>query len=159
MPASARRSAGREVPGAGNGFVPETPRYTACAAPLRAEFGLSTIDFSFEKLFRLHPFLRYPKGEIPSDGGHYLADSGPTARWHECSQARFTLEVKNTQIHEMLLPLSRCYPEVCFVNCEICLDDCSIASAFTRRGRQSKWDLPQARIDAHWEVTAKQHSV
>jgi hypothetical protein len=43
----------------------------------------------------------------------------------------------------MLLPLSRCYSEVCFVNSEICLDDCSITSVFTRRGRQYQWDLPE----------------
>src|ERR1035438_9048021 len=128
-------------------------------ASLQEELDLSTIDLSFERLFRLHPQLRYSRRRIPCDEFHYLARSGPLARWHEGTQVRYTLEVKNTQIHEMLLPLSRCYRNVCFVNSELCLDDGSITSVFTRRGRQSKWDLPQVRIDAHWKAAAKQHGV
>ena len=126
---------------------------------LRAELDLSTIDLSFERFSRLHPDLRYSKRRIPCDEYHYFATSGPLARWHEGTQARYTLEVKNTQIHEMLLPLSRCYPDVCFVNSEICLDDFSITSVFTRRGRHYQWDLPEVRSDAHWEVAAKAHGV
>lgn len=126
-------------------------------ASLQAQFDLSKIDLSFERLFQLHPQLRYPTRRVPSDEYHYFAVSGPLARWHEGTQARYTLEVKNTQIHEMLLPLSRCYRHVCFVNSELCLDDGSIMSVFTRRGRQSKWDLPEARSDAHWKAAARQH--
>jgi hypothetical protein len=126
---------------------------------LQAQLHLSTIDLSFERLFQLHPQLRYSERRIPADEYHYSARFWSLARWHEGTQARYTLEVKNTQIHEMLLPLSRCYPDVCFVNSELCLDDGSIMGVFTRRGRQSKWDLPEARSDAHWAAAASQHGV
>ena len=129
------------------------------SASLQAQLDLSTIDLSFERLFQLHPQLRYSKRRIPYDEYHYFAVSGPLARWHEGTQAHYTLEVKNTQIHDMLLPLSRCYRDVCFVNSELCLDDGSITSVFTRRGHQSKWDLPEARSDAHWKAAARQHGV
>jgi hypothetical protein len=120
---------------------------------------LSAIDLSFEKLFRLHPRLRDSDRRIPDDALHYFTTSEPIARWHEGTQARYTVEVKNYQIHEMFLPLSRCYRDLCFVNSEICLDDSSVMSVFTRRGHQSKWDLPEARSDAHWEAAARQHGV
>lgn len=125
----------------------------------RDELKLSAIAFSFEKLFRLHPRLRYPSVQIPCDGAHYFAEAGRINASREYTTATFTLEVKNVQIHEMLLPLSRCYPDVCFVNGELCLDDGSILSVFTRRGRQSQWDLPEARSDVHWENAAKIHGV
>src|ERR1017187_3849471 len=128
-------------------------------ASLRAALKLSTIHLSFERLFQLHPQLRYSKRRIPADEYHYFAVSCPLARWHEGTQARYTLGVKNIQIHEMLLPLSRCYQDVCFVNSELRLDNGSITSVFTRRGRQSKWDLPEARIDAHLKAAARQHGV
>jgi hypothetical protein len=124
-------------------------------ASIRVMLKLSTIDLSFEQLFRLHPRLSYPERDIPRDELHYLAEFDGAAPWHEFMQARYTLEVKNTQIHEMLLPLSHCYPALCFVNSELCLDDGSVLSVYTRRGRQFLWELPERRCDAHWKAAAK----
>jgi hypothetical protein len=120
---------------------------------------LSTIDFSFEQLFRLHPELSYPENDIPCDEFHYLAEFVVSARWHEFAQARYTLEVKNTQIHQMLLPLSHCYPRLCFVNSELCLDDGSVLSVYSRKGRQFFWELPEKRSVMHWKAAAKLQGV
>ena len=117
------------------------------------------IALSFETLFRLHSRLRYPRLYVPVDDGHYDATWGGIAKWNEYTQARYTLEVKNAHIYEMLLPLSRCYPDLCFVNSELCLDDCSITCTYTRRRRQSHWEYPQSQIDAHWTAAAKRHRV
>lgn len=103
-----------------------SPAYRAC--------GLSHIELSFEKLLRLHPGLRFADRRIPDDHGHYWAELLPKIRWHGYTRLQDELEVKNTQIHEMLLPLSRCYLELCFVNSELCLDDGSTTSICTRRG-------------------------
>jgi hypothetical protein len=124
-------------------------------AKLKARLKLSTIDLSFEQLFRLHSELSYPDKDIPRDEFHYLAEFEEAVRWHEFTQARYTLEVKNTQIHEMLLALSPCYQGLCFVNSELCLDDGSVLSVYTRRGRQFVWELPEKRSVAHWKAAAK----
>jgi hypothetical protein len=71
------------------------------------------------------------------------------------SGLRHTFEVANVQIHELLLPLSRYYPEVAFVNSELCLDDSSVSSACTRCKRHYLWDLPEKQTEAHWKAAAE----
>jgi hypothetical protein len=43
---------------------------------------------------------------------------------------------------QILLPLSRYYPDLAFVNSELCLDDRTVLSVYTRRKRQFQWDPP-----------------
>jgi hypothetical protein len=123
-------------------------------AKLKAEIKLSSIAFSFEHLLRLHPKLSYPDNEIPRDEYHYLSEAEPLTKWNEFAQAQYTLEVSNTQIHQILLPLSRYYPELAFVNSELCLDDGTVLSVYTRRQRQFQWDLPEERSEAYWKAAA-----
>jgi len=112
---------------------------------LSKSIGTRRIDWSFEKLFQLHPALSGICGEPPRDEWHYGASAGTVSRWGRFSQARFRLEVKNYQIHEVLRPLSKFYPAVCFVNAESCLDDSTAKSAFAYRGRGVTWNphVPQ----------------
>ena len=124
-------------------------------ANLKKQLRIATIALSFEKLFRLHPELDYSEADPPGDEYHYIANSEASTRWHEFTQAHYTLEVANVQIHELLLPLSRYYPELAFVNSELCLDDSSVSSACTRCKRQYLWDLPEKQTEAHWKAAAE----
>ena len=118
----------------------------------------SKIDLSFEKLFRKYPRIARLT-ELPSDSGHYFAARQGTVTWHRLTRTAYELEVKNFQSHELLKLLSRHYPELCFVNSEICLDDGSILSAFVRKGRCQIWELPETRQDAHWRRGAEVHGM
>jgi hypothetical protein len=126
---------------------------------LRAEFGISQVDLSLDKLFRKHRLAASSSAGIPGDNGHYLTTALPIAKWHTFARVLYEFEIKNYQIHELLAPLSRCYREVCFVNSEICLDDGSITSICVVRGRASTWDFPEDRKNYHWERAAKKHGV
>jgi hypothetical protein len=120
--------------------------------------GFGSVDLSFEKLFRKHPTIG-SRREVPGDAGHYLATSTGTDTWHRFTRTAYELEVKNSQIHELLKLLSRHYPELCFVNSEICLDDGSVLSAFVRKGTCNIWDLPESRQNAHWRRGAVDHDI
>ncbi len=126
---------------------------------LSKTIGRRQIDWSFEKLFELHPALSSICGEPPSDEWHYGASAGTVSRWGRFSRARFRLEVKNYQIYELLRPLSKFYPAVYFANAELCLDDSTVMSAFAYRGRGVTWDLPESRSDTHWRRAALTHGV
>lgn len=91
-----------------HGFRKDARR--SLSAKLKEQLELATIELSFEQLFSLHPELSYSEKDIPRDDFHYFATFDGVGRWHEFTQARYALEVKNTQIHTMLFPLSRCYP-------------------------------------------------
>jgi len=129
------------------------------AGKLSKTIGTRQIDWSFEKLFESHPALSVICGVPPSDEWHYGVSAGTVSRWGRFSRARFRLEVKNYQIHEMLRPLSKFYPALCFVNAELCLDDGTVMSAFAHRGRGTMWNLPQRRTDAQWKRAAVAHKV
>jgi hypothetical protein len=124
----------------------------------RSTSGVGSVDFSFEKLFRKHPTIA-SRAEVPEDAGHYLATSTGTETWHRFTRAAYELEVKNSQIHELLKLLSRHYPELCFVNSEICLDDGSVLSAFVRKGSCKIWDLPASRQNTHWRRGADDRGI
>jgi hypothetical protein len=126
--------------------------------PLKAQLELSTIDLSIEKLFRLHR-IPDPWGGLPGDEGIYYATFETLAEWRGFSQARYTLSIKNNEIHELLLPISRCYPALCFVNSQMDDSGASIMSTFTRRGRQSRGELPEARHDACWKAAAERRGI
>lgn len=111
--------------------------------------------WSFEKLFRRHPALRAECGEPPRDDWHYWTESSRVDRCNEHWQFRFFLEVKDFQIHEILCPLSRLYPALCFVAVELCLDDGSFTSRFIHQGKASTWELPESSADAHWLRAAR----
>ena len=88
-----------------------------------------------------------------------MVDAERAVRWNRFSRARFRLEVKNYQIHELIGPLSRFYPALCFVNAELCLDDGTVLSAFAHRGRVTTWGLPERQSAAQWERAARAHEV
>jgi|SRR5208282_4088356 len=79
--------------------------------------------------------------------------------FHRRSQTAYELEVKNFQSHQLFKLLSRHYPQLCFVNSEICLDDGSVLSAFVRKGRCQIWELPEIRQDGHWRLGAGAHGM
>jgi hypothetical protein len=83
----------------------------------------------------------------------------PITGWHAYARVVYEFEVKNYEIHRFLVPLSKCYTELCFVVSEICLADGSITSAYVTRGRASIWSLPEDRQNSHWERAAKGHGV
>jgi hypothetical protein len=80
----------------------------ALSGRLRKSIG-PHVDWSFEKLFQLHPKLSDFCGEPPADEWHYLVRGVRVAPWRQWSRAQFRLEVKNYQLHEMLRPLSKYY--------------------------------------------------
>jgi hypothetical protein len=123
---------------------------------LKSELKLSTVELSIEKLFRLCR-IPDPAGGLPGDEGIYFARFYALEHWCGFSRARYSLQVKNNEIHELLLPISRCYPALCFVNSQT--DDCSgsIVSTYTRRARQARWELPEDRQEAYWKAAAKLH--
>lgn len=45
------------------------------------------------------------------------------------------------------------------MNSELCLDDGSVLSVYTRRERQFQWELPENRADAHWKMVAKSRGI
>ena len=69
------------------------------------------------------------------------------------------MEVKNYDVYELLLPVSRFYAELCFINSELSLDDGEISAMYIARGRSTKWSLPEDRCDAHWRRAAEAHGV
>lgn len=122
---------------------------------LARAIGAKEVPWSFERLFELHRSLGGVCGEPPCDAWHYRAETCGVVRWSRFSRARFRLEVKNYQIHELIQPLSEFYPGLCFVNAELCLDDSTVMSAFAHRGAGATWDLPEGRQGVHWRRAAR----
>lgn len=131
----------------------------AVSGKLAKIIGARQVDWSFEHLFRRHPELARICGSPPCDDGHYLATAQGVARWGRYSRARFRLEVKNYEIHEVITPMSRFYPALCFVNAELCLYDSTVQAACAHRGRRTTWSLPETQSDAHWRRAARRHKV
>ena len=87
--------------------------------------------FSLECLFRRNRMpIPSPDG-IPFDafrlgndivGGHYFTSRLPLAEWHGYARIEYSVEVKNYEIYTLLIPLSRAYAELCFVDSEISLE-------------------------------------
>jgi len=129
------------------------------SADLQESLGLPYVAFSFERLFRKNR-LSAPSGNgIPNDGWHYFTSALPLKGWHGYARIEYELEVKNYEVHELLVPVSRSYTDLCFVDSEISLDSGEINGMYIARGRCSRWALPEGRCDAHWQRAAKEHGV
>jgi hypothetical protein len=126
---------------------------------LRKAIGLPRVDLSLEKLFRKHRLAAPSSDGIPDDGGDYCTRALPMTEWNAYARTLYEFHIKNNEIHAFLVPLSRCYRELCFVDSEICLDDGSITSVYVSRGRASTWEPPEDRQNFHWERAAKEHGV
>ena len=126
---------------------------------LRKAFGTPQIDLSLDRLFRTHRLAAPSRKGLPGEDGHYHSSALPVTKWHSYDRALYEIEVKNYQIHELLLPLSQCYGALCFVDSEMCLDDGSIISVCVTEGRSATWALPEKRQTAHWKRAAKRHGV
>ena len=83
----------------------------------------------------------------------------PLAEWHGYARIEYTVDVKNYETYNLLIPLSRFYPELCFVHGEISLDSGEINAMYVSRGRCSRWTLPEDRCAAHWQRAANEHGV
>ena len=135
---------------------------------LKEALGEPYVAFSLERLFRKNRLpIPSPDG-IPFDafqlgndivGGHYFTSRLPLTEWHGYARIEYSVEVKNYEIYNLLVPLSRAYAELCFVDSEISLDSGEINARYVARGRCSTWTLPEDRCDAHWQRAAKENGV
>jgi hypothetical protein len=127
-----------------------------------------SVAFSLEHLFRKNKLpIPEPDG-VPFDafqigkdvlGGHYFTSALPMAEWHIYARIEYEVEVKNYEIFNLLIPLSRCYPELCLVDSQLSLDSGDIDAMYIARGRCSRWTLPEERCNAHWERAAQENGV
>jgi hypothetical protein len=126
------------------------------------------VAFSLEHLFSKNrlpapspdgiPFDAYQDGK-DTWAGHYFTSRLPLAEWHGYARIEYRVEVKNYEIYNLLIPLSRAYAELCFVDSEISLDSGEINAMYVARGRCSRWALPEDRCNAHWQRAAKENGV
>jgi hypothetical protein len=114
------------------------------------------VALSLERLFRKNGLPAPSSDGIPNDGGHYFTSGSRLTNWHGYARIDYGLEVKNYEIYELLMPLSRSYAELCFVDSELSLDSGEINAMYIARGRCSKWTLPEERSDAHWQRAARE---
>ncbi len=126
------------------------------------------VAFSLERLFRKNRLQAPSPDGIPFEtfrvgneilAGDYFTSAMPVVEWHGYSRIEYRVEVKNYEIYQLLIPLSRCYAELCFVDSEISLDSGEINATYVTRGRCSRWTLPEDRCDAHWQRAAKVNGV
>lgn len=103
---------------------------------------LQYVAFSLERLFRKNRLPAPSSRGIPNDEGHYFTSTSRLTEWHGYTRIEYSLEVKNYEVHELLIPLSRSYVDLCFVDGEISLDSGEINGIYIARGRCSKWTLP-----------------
>ncbi len=118
-----------------------------------------SVVFSLETLFRKNRLAAPSSDGIPGDEGHYDASASRLTQWHGYTRIEYRLEVKNYEVYELLVPLSRSYGDLCFVDSEISLDSGEINGRYIARGRCSTWPLPEDRCNAHWERAAKKNSI
>jgi hypothetical protein len=135
---------------------------------LKESLGEPYVAFSFERLFRKNRLPAPSPDGIPLDAlrvgkdtlaGHYFTSALPIAEWHGYARVEYEVEVKNYEIYNLLIPLSRSYPELCFVDSEISLDSGDINGMHIARGRCSRFALPEERCNEHWQRAAKEHGV
>jgi hypothetical protein len=129
-------------------------------SPARKEsVGSSSVAFSFQRLFHKNRLLAPSSDGLPNDEWHYFTSALPLTDWHGYSRIDYRLEVKNYEIYNLLVPLSTCYAELCFVDSELSLDSCEINSRYIARGRSTNWEFPNDRNEAHWQRAAKENGV
>lgn len=135
---------------------------------LKELLGEPYVVFSLERLFRKNRLEAPSPDGIPFDAlrvgneilaGHYFTSVTPLAEWHGYSRVEYSVEVKNYEIYQLLIPLSRSYAELCFVDSEISLDSGEINAMYVTRGRCSRWTLPEDRCNVHWQRAAKANGV
>jgi hypothetical protein len=126
---------------------------------LKKSLDLAYVSFSLERLFRKNRLPAPSSDGIPNDAGHYYTSALSLKEWHGYARIEYGLEVKNYEVRELLVPLSKSYAELCFVDSELSLDSGEINSMYIARGRCSKWALPEDRCDAHWQRAAKENGV
>jgi len=119
---------------------------------LQRSLKLKTIDFSIEHLIDTGKLQWHDS--YPADDGMYFAWRDKMAPWNGAFMSRFGLSVSNTDVRDYLVPLSRTYPEVYFVNAEGS-EDGNIVVALIRDGRMKTWRFPESRSNHHWKATAK----
>jgi len=138
------------------------------SSALKELLGEPYVAFSLERLFRKNRLpLPSPDG-IPFDyfqigndilASHYFTSGMPLVEWHGYARIEYRVEVKNYEIYQLLVPLSRSYAELCFVDSEISLDSGEINAMYVARGRCSRWALPEDRCNAQWQRAAKENGV
>jgi hypothetical protein len=136
---------------------------------LKELLGEPYVAFSLERLFRKNRLPTPEPDGIPFDvfhvgnhewiPGHYFTSRQPLADWHGYARVEYSVEVKNYEIYSLLIPLSRFYAELCFVDSEISLDSGEINSMYIARGRCSRWTLADDRCGAHWQRAAKENGI
>jgi hypothetical protein len=135
---------------------------------LKELLGEPYVAFSLERLFRKNRLPEPSPDGIPFDwfqvgndilAGHYFTSRLPLAEWHGYARIEYRVEVKNYEIYDLLIPVSRAYAELCFVDSQISLDSGEINAMYIARGRCSRWDLPEDRCNAHWQRAAKENGV
>jgi hypothetical protein len=93
--------------------------YRRLSAPLKELLAESYVAFSLERLFRKNRLpVPSPEG-LPFDtfrvgndilAGHYFTSRLPLVEWHGYARIEYRVEVKNYEIYQLLMPLSRSYP-------------------------------------------------
>lgn len=84
----------------------------------------ASVPFSFDRLFEKNRVAGPPDtllGEISPY--HYDSFAEPTEAWRGYIRVVYGLEVKNCEVYELLIPLSRAYPDLCFVDGQLSADD------------------------------------
>src|ERR1035437_1655392 len=135
----------------------------------KRRLGEPYVAFSLERLFRKNRLPEPSPDGIPFDwfqvgndilAGHYFTSRLPLAEgWHGHARIEYRVEVKNYEIYNLLIPVSRAYAELCFVDSQISLDSGEINAMYITRGRCSRWDLPEDCCNAHWQRAAKENGV
>jgi hypothetical protein len=119
------------------------------------------VPLSLDQLFRKRNLVAPSSDGVPKDISpfHYYAHVLRPTEWHGYTRIDYELEIKNYEVYEFLIPVSRAYRELCFVDSQICLHDGSIIAVYAARGRSSTWNLSMDRCDSHWVLAAKAHGI
>ena len=88
------------------------------SSSLRKSLNLPSVAFSLERLFRKNRLTAPSADGIPNDDWHYFTAGSRLTNWNGHTRIEYGLEVKNYEIYELLIALSRSYAELCFVDSE-----------------------------------------
>ena len=125
---------------------------------LSRKFKIDVVELSIEELFRKHDLAAPSESGLPWDFGIYFAQVGRTRKLEEFACVDYSLMVKNYQIYEFLIPLSRVFPTLCFVDSEACEGD-EIMSTFVTSGRGSRWTFPEKLRDGYFKRAADANGI
>jgi hypothetical protein len=125
----------------------------------RRKLGKEFVEFSFEKLFRMHK-ITGESPDLPGDGPEYdyFVETDPVHRWRGYARLWYSIVIKNYEIRDLLQPLSAMYPQLAFVNAQV--DEGSeLVSAFIRCGRMTTWIPSHRSYEALWRKAAKKAGI